>query len=298
MILGGKYKSYWMFCVIREGNMEGKTLIAIGLGYMLILSIFSGCIDNNPLPVVTISANQVTGYQPLEVSFTLDAVPDESIQSYYWDFGDGKTSTQKNPTHIFEDDGSYTVIVMVTDETGRVVNKFINIFIIESIELKINNIIGSSEDNKLTTMIISVKPMIGHGKNHSRNLQNITIDLNVLDEYASLNYNGTFFYYWEIPGGSNDPILYDLEDNEFGIAVIQDNDGACTKNSPVVNYGDTVFLTVNLSACLGGVPPRTFVNGTVGNTLGVFDGIIHFVTPSNLTYWTGEEWIGWGGDLQ
>jgi PKD repeat protein len=29
--------------------------------------------------------------------------------SYFWNFGDGNTSTETNPTHIFTDDGNYTI---------------------------------------------------------------------------------------------------------------------------------------------------------------------------------------------
>ncbi len=36
-----------MFCVIREENMEGKTLTVIGLSVLLVLSVFSGCVDND-----------------------------------------------------------------------------------------------------------------------------------------------------------------------------------------------------------------------------------------------------------
>jgi PKD repeat protein len=44
--------------------------------------------------------------------------PDGSIVSYLWDFGDGKTSTDRNPTHAYERAGSYTVTLTVTDNEG------------------------------------------------------------------------------------------------------------------------------------------------------------------------------------
>lgn len=39
--------------------------------------------------------------------------------SYAWDFGDGNTSTAMNPTHIYNDEGTYTVVLTVTDQCGN-----------------------------------------------------------------------------------------------------------------------------------------------------------------------------------
>ena len=41
------------------------------------------------------------------------------ISKYYWNFGDGFFSTEKNPVHIFKMPGVYTVLNTVTDETGN-----------------------------------------------------------------------------------------------------------------------------------------------------------------------------------
>ncbi len=40
--------------------------------------------------------------------------------SYLWDFGDGQTSTQEFPTHVYNDDGVYTVTLTITDDDGGV----------------------------------------------------------------------------------------------------------------------------------------------------------------------------------
>jgi parallel beta-helix repeat protein len=46
--------------------------------------------------------------------------PDGAIESWFWDFGDGNTSTEQNPTHSFVHAGDYTVILNVTDDDGNV----------------------------------------------------------------------------------------------------------------------------------------------------------------------------------
>ncbi len=43
---------------------------------------------------------------------------DSNIVSYEWDFGDGSSSTDKNPTHNYEQEGEYTVRLTVTDSGG------------------------------------------------------------------------------------------------------------------------------------------------------------------------------------
>jgi PKD repeat protein len=43
---------------------------------------------------------------------------DGTIVSWEWDFGDGSTSTDQNPTHSYSEPGSYTVTLIVFDEQG------------------------------------------------------------------------------------------------------------------------------------------------------------------------------------
>jgi PKD repeat protein len=38
--------------------------------------------------------------------------------SWFWDFGDGNTSTDQNPTHIYTAPGLYTVSLTVSNEYG------------------------------------------------------------------------------------------------------------------------------------------------------------------------------------
>ncbi|MFC2141004.1 PKD domain-containing protein, partial [Acidobacteriota bacterium] len=52
-----------------------------------------------------------------ETNFTDTSTdPDGTIVSWLWDFGDGNTSTQQNPSHTYAADGTYTVTLTVTDD--------------------------------------------------------------------------------------------------------------------------------------------------------------------------------------
>ncbi|MES2649696.1 MAG: PKD domain-containing protein [Bacteroidota bacterium] len=51
------------------------------------------------------------------VNFTNTSTGD-GVLSYSWDFGDGATSTNKNPSHIYDSSGSYTVKLLTTNRAG------------------------------------------------------------------------------------------------------------------------------------------------------------------------------------
>jgi len=55
----------------------------------------------------------------LACSFTsTSSDPDGTIAGYSWTFGDGGTSTEQNPLHIYAAAGTYTVTLTVTDDQG------------------------------------------------------------------------------------------------------------------------------------------------------------------------------------
>ena len=54
------------------------------------------------------------------VSFTDSTETNDVIQSYLWNFGDGNTSSQKNPIHKYSSQGSFIVTLTVTTVTGCV----------------------------------------------------------------------------------------------------------------------------------------------------------------------------------
>ena len=71
-------------------------------------------------PVARASADVTSGPAPLEVAFSSEGSsdPDGDELSYSWDFGDGATSTEANPTHTYTEEGEYTATLTVEDTTG------------------------------------------------------------------------------------------------------------------------------------------------------------------------------------
>ncbi|MBN2413751.1 PKD domain-containing protein [candidate division KSB1 bacterium] len=67
-------------------------------------------------PEAEFSADKTNGKAPLTVKFT-DSSTGE-ITQWLWDFGDGGTSTQQNPEHIYNTVGQFTVSLTVTGSGG------------------------------------------------------------------------------------------------------------------------------------------------------------------------------------
>lgn len=67
---------------------------------------------------VSFSANPSAGNAPLTVKFTdTSKVPNlgsDPVQYWEWDFGDGTKTTQKDPSNVFRQPGTYTVTLRVT----------------------------------------------------------------------------------------------------------------------------------------------------------------------------------------
>jgi PKD repeat protein len=67
-------------------------------------------------PAADFSANPQTGAMPLYVSFQdLSIAGDAPLTHWFWDFGDGNTSQDPSPQHIYESAGLYTVSLIVRD---------------------------------------------------------------------------------------------------------------------------------------------------------------------------------------
>lgn len=59
--------------------------------------------------------------------------------SYEWDFGDGNTSTEANPVHIYDEPGIYLVMVTVLDENDCLVSTELELSVITSSTLETSN---------------------------------------------------------------------------------------------------------------------------------------------------------------
>ena len=88
--------------MLGQGYSSGITLVVNATG--------------TELPIADFSASNTNAAINETITFT-----DESAfnpTSWAWDFGDGETSTEQNPTHAYAEAGTYTVQLTVENENG------------------------------------------------------------------------------------------------------------------------------------------------------------------------------------
>ncbi len=114
-----------------EGNVFTWTPTGTNQGANLIIfTVSDGYIEasetvtitvNNVAPTVDAGEDQ-TANEGQEISFTATASDPGDDLTYSWDFGDEQTIIEQNPTHIYADNGFYTVTLTVDDGTDEVID--------------------------------------------------------------------------------------------------------------------------------------------------------------------------------
>jgi predicted outer membrane repeat protein len=77
----------------------------------------SGSVTVYDVPVAGFNASPISGTSPLTVQFTDRS--SNSPNSWSWNFGDGSTSNEQNPTHTYSKAGNYTVTLTVGNAAGN-----------------------------------------------------------------------------------------------------------------------------------------------------------------------------------
>ena len=92
--------------------MKITNRIALLLLYLMVLACKESKEEPVPEPIASFSVGTINQG---EVSFINNS---EHGNNYSWNFGDGNSSTEQNPTHTYEEAGDFTVKLTVTNETG------------------------------------------------------------------------------------------------------------------------------------------------------------------------------------
>ena len=93
-------------------SMTADNIGNIHLSYFRIQDYGIWYTSFNQVPLANFTATPTSGTVPLEVQFT-DQSESNPI-GWLWDFGYGQTSTEQNPTHIYESPGTYNVSLTVS----------------------------------------------------------------------------------------------------------------------------------------------------------------------------------------
>jgi gliding motility-associated-like protein len=97
--------------------------------YKVVLNVTnsSGCLSVSPAQTVSISKKPVAAFAVSSpdcaggtITFTDQStvVPGTTEAAWSWDFGDGQTSTDKNPTHAYTAVGTYHITLITTNNKG------------------------------------------------------------------------------------------------------------------------------------------------------------------------------------
>ncbi len=104
-------------------KVQNNTLINVNTSNspsgIIVKNIQNAVISGNQIlkvPVAAFSASSTSGYSPLTVNFTDNSTGTQT--SCKWSFGDGTSSTQKNPSHTYSKAGNYTVTLTVSNAAG------------------------------------------------------------------------------------------------------------------------------------------------------------------------------------
>ncbi|MDX2443406.1 MAG: PKD domain-containing protein, partial [Bacteroidales bacterium] len=92
--------------------------------FAMTLLIFSSCAKEEIRRTFPLSASIFQSIADKQVAFTALT---HSAVSWSWDFGDGQTSLEKDPVHVYNDGGYYAVILIATGSDGNSVTSEVDI---------------------------------------------------------------------------------------------------------------------------------------------------------------------------
>ncbi len=146
---------YWQPSTNFQQGAEGAMNAAVDYGYSCqdVVNAFAQVgitlVCPGP-PVADFSASLLSGGVPLTTNFTDLS---QAASSWLWNFGDGGTSTEENPTYTYNTMGVYTVTLTATNEFGsdiKVKTDYITVtppvapladFVASATDINLNNIV-------------------------------------------------------------------------------------------------------------------------------------------------------------
>jgi PKD repeat protein len=80
---------------------------------------YTGSKNEPPVPKIYVNPTEVGVGETTFFDGSFSSDPEDEIESFVWDFGDGEQSTRKKPQHTYNDPGQYGVTLVVTDTEGQ-----------------------------------------------------------------------------------------------------------------------------------------------------------------------------------
>ena len=165
---------YLYFLDGQNGQLSGVFSGLTSGTYNALVKDLNGCVNSVDITIEAVSylpdvdfSYQVAGQSVAFQNSTSGA------QAYTWYFGDGGTSTQSNPTHLYATSGQFTVKLVAENTCG-----------FDSITKNISTVIISIEENELFSTSVYPNPaneQFTVSLTSKENLENIVINLHSVD---------------------------------------------------------------------------------------------------------------------
>ena len=171
------------------------------------------------------SANFTQVTNGLSVDFTNTST---NADSYSWNFGDGNSSTETNPTHTYSADGNYDVVLAATNDCGSVTST--------------------------QTVTISTLPIANFEADVTSGCVALTV------QFSDLSSSNTTSWSWSFPGGTpststeQNPVVVYNSAGEYSVTLVASN-----------STGDNTITQTNYIS-VDDVPSAGFSQTSIGQT--------------------------------
>lgn len=147
--------------------------------------------------------------------------------------------------------------------------------------IAVSDIEGHVASSLVDYMTVTVRPRAGSAE---IDLDEVVMEISDTAKKCVLIWAGATYYK---PAAKSTGVfatadVFEVGAKQFGIIELEDADNSTTQSGPVINRGDYVMLTINLTTCFGGLSPRTDVWGSVIPEEGA-TGVFAFRVPSSLS---------------
>ena len=144
--------------------------------------------SGNQPPTAVVNASVLSGGAPLTVNFDSSGSgdPDGGVLTYAWNFGDGTTSSETNPSHVYTNIGNFTATLTLTNDMGATASSSVSISVTDGNAGCISNCLSIDQ--------ISFRYRKKSGA--------ITAQVWIYDENNSTVKNAGIHAVWTLPDGS------------------------------------------------------------------------------------------------
>ncbi|MCD4773719.1 MAG: gliding motility-associated C-terminal domain-containing protein [Bacteroidales bacterium] len=228
-----EYLYFWNTQFVDPGDSSLALGLCGDISYSIRIEDTNGCyIDTSYIvesfrsPVINIftDPDSVVYIEKPMITFSFENLSSDSllVTNYEWDFGDSITSTESNPTHIFDRIDSYNVMLNITDENGCDTTYF-QFVEVKPVKLIIPNVFTPNGDGKNDTFAITEdKGDTGNDPSMLLNIYYISNKLVILNRWGKKvfetndyqndwdggnNSNGVYFYVLECHGQFSDDVF-------------------------------------------------------------------------------------------